>query len=238
MRHGQDSVPSYHFLEHFLRLMFPPGSAAAPSLPYVARPEPAYRALPVSRLSAQASYHVPDAQVAAAVRSDSPAVEVMTDLRRVAAVTIGPTPSVHVANQTMIARGVRALLVVDDQRRICGIVTATDLLGDKPVQIARQRGMRHEEVSVGDIMTPVDGLEAIDMRQVLAARVGDIVATLKRSGRQHALVVDQAPDAAAGGGQMLRGIFSQTQIARQLGTPPDAAQPGRSFAEIAAAISP
>ena len=46
------------------------------------------------------------------------------------------------------------------------------------------------------------------------AEVGHIVATLKAAGRQHALVAESGPDGTA---QTVRGIFSLSQIARQLG---------------------
>jgi len=41
---------------------------------------------------------------------------------------------------------------------------------------------------------------------------GQVVATLKRAGRHHALVTED-------GGRTLRGLLSVTQIARQLGVP-------------------
>ena len=124
MRNELSTRPRYHFLDQFLRLMFPPASAPPPARQQPLRPVAAYRSLPVTRLGADAGYHVPDWTLAAPVRNDSAALEVMTDLRRVEAVTIGLAPPVHIANQTMIAHGVRALLVVDAGRRLCGIVTA------------------------------------------------------------------------------------------------------------------
>lgn len=193
---------------------------------------PHYRLLPQSRLKADAAYHLPDTNIAPPVSADSPAVHVMTDLRRVAAVTIVPDTPIDDANQAMISHGVRSLIVVDDHRRIIGIVTSTDILGEKPMQLTHERGMRHAEILVRDLMTPADRLEVIDLAVVLKARVGDIVETLKRSGRQHALAVDQA----AGERQMVRGIFSTTQIARQLNIAPLPPETGRSFAEIEAAI--
>ena len=42
-------------------------------------------------------------------------------------------------------------------------------------------------------MTPAGFLETIELTDVLQARVGDIVETLKRSGRQHALVIESGP---------------------------------------------
>jgi CBS-domain-containing membrane protein len=191
-----------------------------------------YRPLPQSTLKADAGYHLPDPAVAAAVSADSPAVHVMTDLRRVAAVTIAADIFIDDANQAMISAGVRALIVVDDHRRVIGIVTSTDILGEKPMQLTHERGVRHAEILVRDVMTPADKLEVIDLNAVVKARVGDVLATLKRSGRQHALAVDQT----AGGHQMVRGIFSATQIARQLDIAPDLPETGHSFAEIGAAI--
>ena len=43
----------------------------------------------------------------------------------------------------MIQRGVRLLLVVDQNRSVLGVITATDILGEKPMQVdraARRRG--------------------------------------------------------------------------------------------------
>ena len=171
------------------------------------------------------------------VQADSRATDVMTDLRNVAAVVTHSVAGVNEAHQAMIAHGVRALFVVDEQGTVLGIITSTDILGEKPVQLAQQRGARHDEVLVRDLMTPADLLEAISLEEVMQARVGDIVATLRRSGRQHALVIESAPAGAASPTLFVRGIFSLTQIARQLGLPP---QPGhevaRTFAEIEAAI--
>lgn len=191
-----------------------------------------YRQLPQSKLRAGAAYHLPDPASAAPVTADSPAVEVMTDLRRIAAVTVAPDTLIDDANQAMISHGVRALIVVDGHRRVIGIVTSTDILGEKPMQLTHARGVRHAEILVRDVMTPADSLEVIDLPAVLNARVGDVLATLKRSGRQHALAVDEA----TGGRQMVRGIFSATQIARQLDIAPYPPETGHSFAEIEAAI--
>jgi CBS domain containing-hemolysin-like protein len=100
------------------------------------------------------------------------------------------------------------------------------------MQVVRNRGVRHAEIVVRDIMTPADRLDVIDLNDVLHAEVGHVVATLKQSGRQHALVVD----ADEAGRQMIRGIFSATQIARQLGIVLHTPEIARTFAEIGAAI--
>lgn len=167
------------------------------------------------------------------VTASSPAVEVMTDLRRIPAATIGQDVSLAEANHAMILRGVRLLFVTDAARRVVGIVTATDLLGERPTQVARERSLRYEELTLNEIMVPSEALDAVSMSDVLRAEVGHVVATLKSSGRQHALVVEETPE----GQPTIRGIFSASQIARQMGIPVQTTEVARTFAEIEAAIA-
>lgn len=193
-----------------------------------------YKPLPLTRLAGGASYHQPTYFSPQPVRVDSPAVEVMTDLKLVAAATIEADTHIDVANQAMIARGVRSLLVADHLGGIVGLVTARDILGERPMQIVRSRGVRHEDIRVCDIMTPRDDIEVLHIGDVLRADVGHVVETLRHSGRQHALVVDVDP---LSGRQMVRGVFSASQVARQLGVPLHTTEVARTFAEIEAAIS-
>ncbi|MFZ3174169.1 MAG: CBS domain-containing protein, partial [Thiobacillus sp.] len=67
----------------------------------------------------------------------------------------------------------------------------------------------------------------------LHAHVGDIVETLKHSGRQHALVVEDEPLTEK---PTIRGIFSASQIARQLGIPLQAQELAQTFEQIDLAI--
>ena len=166
------------------------------------------------------------------VTMDSPAMSVMTDLRRVAAATIAPTESMDAAHAYMVQRGVRMLLAVDAQQQLAGLVTATDLLGEKPVELVHDRRMKQSEITVADIMTPADRLEAFDFASLKSARVGHVVASLQAARRHHALVVE----ADAQGGREVRGIFSLTQIARQLGQPLSLPEQAASFAELEAAL--
>ena len=163
----------------------------------------------------------------------SPAVDVMTDLERIPPATIEPQSTLYHANQAMILRGVRLLLVTGANDRISGVVTARDLLGEKPVRIARERGVKRDELEVRDVMTPLEGMEAIEMAAVANAKVGHIVATLQSCGRQHALAIERN----AAGEQVLRGIFSVSQIARQMGVELTTHEVARTFAEIEAAFA-
>ena len=175
------------------------------------------------------AYQQPAQSLPARLNLESPAQECMTDLKHVCAATIEPEATLDAANQTMIERGVRLLLVVDRSRLVLGLITADDVLGEKPLLFTQERGIKRQDVLVRDIMTPQNQLEVLKMEDVLRARVGHLVATLKKSGRQHAVVVDVS---AADKEQKVRGIFSATQVARQLGVTIQTTEVARTFAEI------
>lgn len=166
------------------------------------------------------------------VTLNDPAIDVMTDLRSVSVVNVRAMTSMEKANAKMIRYGVRTLLVLDDEDKVAGLLTATDVLGEKPVRFLQQVGGTHADILVRDVMTVQRDLKVLKLDDVLKARVGDILATLKAAGRQHAMVVEENAD----GGQIVRGLFSATQIARQLGIRVRTAEVARVFAEIEAAV--
>ena len=188
-----------------------------------------YAPLPIRELGAGAGFRRPTQSVPARVTLESPALHAMTDLARVSPATIRPQAPLAGANQFMIARAVRLLLVVDEHDAILGIITATDILGERPMQATIERGLRRDDLIVADVMTPAADVEVIALSDIEASRVGHVLETLRRLGRQHALVADAD--------NMVRGIFSISQIARQLGVSvPAGGSVARTFSEIEAAL--
>ena len=169
----------------------------------------------------------------AAVTLASPALEVMTDLTLVKAATTHPSTSLRQAEQMMIYQGVRMLFVVSDMPSLEGLITTTDLTGDRAMRVVSERNAHHDELSVGDVMTPLSMLDAIEFERMHAAVVGNVIATLKRFGRNHLLVVQAA---TAQTPQRVRGVISRAQVERQLGAPIDIAQIASSFSEIERAL--
>ena len=172
-----------------------------------------------------------------AVNADSAALLVMTDLSQVPSATITADASLEDANQSMLVRGVRALFVVGNSsasaNEIVGLVTSVDVLGEKAVLVAQKRQSKRSDLRVADVMVPVEQVEALSMEAVKRASVGNIVTTLKLGGRAHAIVVGQGQ----GGHQTVLGIFSASQIARQLGVQIQSQEIARTFAEIEAVIA-
>lgn len=162
----------------------------------------------------------------------SPALEVMTDLRYTHAAVADTTTSMEVANAYMIKRSVRSLLVLDEDKNLCGIITATDILGEKPLRFIQERRVKHNEILVSDIMTPLERLEGVAIEDVKRARVGDVITSLQDSGRQHTLVLESDE----GGTAVVCGIFSLTQIEKQLGVSIPSQEVARTFTEIEAAL--
>lgn len=191
-----------------------------------------YRPLPkalVSRLGCQ----LLEAFNPAPVTAESAAILVMTDLSQVPSATIVVDATLDEANQSMLVRGVRMLFVVGDNKRLVGLITSVDILGEKPVLAARKRELKRSDLRVADVMVPVDRMDVLAIDEVRKASVGNIVVTLKADGRAHAIVVGQQPD----GSQSLLGIFSASQIARQLGVQIHTHEMARTFAEIEAVIA-
>jgi len=193
-----------------------------------------YKPLPMAKMGPGVSCQAPGNYAPKPVKADAPAIEAMTDLRHVAAATIRADATLAHANQVMIARGVRLLIVVGADRLVEGLITARDTLSERPINLLRERGGKHGELTVADLMLPRSAIDVLDIGTVLRSEVGHILATLKETGRQHALVMDKDQ---LTGEQVVRGIFSLTQIGRQLGVPIFGFEVANTFAEIEAELA-
>lgn len=206
-----------------------------------------YHVLPSYKFRPFTSFYRNSQGVPETVRLSSPALDAMTDLRRVKAVTIAPTIPVNAALQKMIYAEVRLLLVTDADDIILGVITARDIMGEKPVNYAAESRVPRESVLVEHIMTPAEHIQVLKISDVLRANIGDIILTLKEAGRQHALVVEAAvsthPLATHVTGtdvpnrEIVRGIFSTSHIGRQLGIEIQPTGRVQNFAELEALLN-
>lgn len=192
-----------------------------------------HKLLPMSTMKAGVICLPADSYAPTPVTVDSPAIEVMTDLRLVSAATVGANESIAQASQKMIARRVRLLLVVGPQGGVEGLITARDTMGEKPLKRLQERGGKHGDLTVADLMVPRSSIDVLDIDTVTRAKVGNVICTLKDIGRQHALVVERD---SVSGGEIVRGVFSATQIARQLGIAIPIMEVAHTFAEITTAL--
>lgn len=192
-----------------------------------------YKALPYIHLTNQTSLYRPRHHLSNSLTLDDAAIEAMTDLQRVPAYTINALATIDEANEKMISCGVRLLFVTDSEGRLFGLITATDINGEKPLTYLNGHGGNRGGILVQDIMTNRDDLEAVTLDSVEHACVGDIVESLRYCKRQHMLVFETYSDENR---QLIRGIFSSTQIEKQLGISLNRSEQANTFVEIEQAI--
>ena len=158
-----------------------------------------------------------------------PALSAMTDFSRTKLITISPEATVDFAMQVMFHSQVRMLVVLDDSDAMLGLITSTDLMGERPIQISQTDRIPHEKVLVRQIMTPRSQVTAYDVRDIERSHIRDVVMAMRDAGRQHLLVIEQDIKSKH---YVLRGAFSLTQIGKQLGVDIEPGETAQSFAEL------
>jgi CBS-domain-containing membrane protein len=190
-------------------------------------PALAFHSMPVG-----AGYSRPEQQFPQGLSPQSPALDAMTDLRRVTALTVERTNTLAATRERMQKLGVRMLLVTGATGAVMGIVTVTDLDSGRPEKIASKTGEQPEELQVQDIMTLRGRIEVLTLADVSLANVGQVLSSMREAGRRHALVLDPTSDDHAGA---ICGIFSLTRLCGQIGLD---IQPGADMSQIEAALEP
>ena len=193
-----------------------------------------YHTLPHHQVNQPVSVLSPPQQHDVVINEESPAICGMTDLTQIRPLMIDPFATLTHANERMINSGVRMLFVTQTQQQMIGIITASDILGEKPVKYMHEVGCTHADILVRDIMSPASSLEALNLADVEHARVGDVIETLRNSGRQHALVVETDTDARI---EHVCGIFSTAHISRLMHARVEVSDVATSFAAIQSALS-
>lgn len=193
-----------------------------------------YDPLDINTLDHEVRHFKPGQHLPERVNLESPAVDCMTDFRQVTALTTRMTTSLDEALDRMVRQGVRLLLVTDNAGVVYGVISARDIQGEKRLRLAQKLGHEPNDLLVRDMMTLKPKLEVLRYTQVLRARVGNVVATLRASGRQHVLVVDEDPDHDHR--LAVRGILSLAQIGKQMGLDLDTSERPTTYAEIEDAL--
>jgi signal-transduction protein with cAMP-binding, CBS, and nucleotidyltransferase domain len=168
-----------------------------------------------SSLESEVTYFRPTQDLPEQVALNSPATDVMTDLKKVTAMSISPCATLDEASQRMKSSNVHLLFITNQFYHVLGIITSNDLTGEKMVKYLSEVGGKREEVMVRDLMTPQRMIEVLDMSEMKRSRVSDVVEVMKHMGRRHALVADRD----FSGAQVICGVLSTMQISAQLGEP-------------------
>jgi CBS-domain-containing membrane protein len=188
-----------------------------------------YPALAFQSMPVGAGYARPEQRFPEGLTADSPALAAMTDLREITALTVERTNTLAATRERMQKLGVRMLLVTGTTGAVMGVVTVTDLDSGRPEKIAAKTGEQPDELFVQDIMTLRGRIEVLKLQDVSEASTGQILTSLRRAGRRHALVLDDSGDEE----QEICGIFSLTRLCGQIGLD---IQPGAPMESIEQAL--
>ncbi len=166
------------------------------------------------------------------VAYSDPAVSVMTNFKQTRPFTIEPSATIDQINDKMIACGVRLLFVVDNYMNVMGIVTYTDILGEKPIRYMQEHGGNRNDILAKDLMTEYNRIDTLKLSHVENACVGDIVETMEMFARHHIVVVDDSTES----GKVVSGLYSTTQIERQTGIEIELSASASTFADLEMAL--
>ena len=140
-----------------------------------------------------------------------PARGVMTDFDEHSLVSVRADEQIDAALEHMRHAGVRSAFVLDEAReRVLGMITAYDVMGEKPLHYAQKMGAAREEVLVRHLMESTVDWSVLRLEDVSRANVGAVLDVFKRCGRTHLPVVSEE----AGGRARLRGVFSSAKLLR------------------------
>ena len=77
----------------------------------------------------------------------------------------------------MVSRSVRLLFVVDEDEAIIGVITARDTMGERPIKLLQQRGGKHGDLMVEDVLRLLEARLGV---RVILTREGDASVTPDR----------------------------------------------------------
>lgn len=170
--------------------------------------------------------------------TDSPARQAMTDFRSAPAITVIENTQIDDALHRMIHSGVRLLFVVDSSYGLLGAVSSHDIQGERPMlylqsrDYSRERGSR-ADVTVRDVMEPLNSWHTLDLRDLDHATVTDLLALFRQQPRRHIMVVERSDP----GTPFVRGMISANFLERALGTPVETVHVAQNFAELGQALA-
>jgi CBS domain-containing protein len=142
-----------------------------------------------------------------------PAVSVMTDFRERPSVTVAESDSIDAALDHMKHAGVRSAFVIDTARNeVVGLVTAYDIMSEKPMRFMQSLVRPRSEVVVRDIMQPIADWRVADVKDLETSTVLAVASMFEETQLTHVPVMETADS----GGRQLRGLLSASRVRRLL----------------------
>jgi len=123
------------------------------------------------------------------VHLDDPAIDVLLNFENHQPAITHPKVSITDNMIDMKASGAHIMLVVED-KKVVGVISSEDILGEKPMQIIQERRIKRDEILVRAVMTPREKLLAVSYQDLTHSKVGQVLATLNQAKQHYLIVVD------------------------------------------------
>ena len=146
-------------------------------------------------------------------KPDDPALSVMTDFRERSSVTVPEMTTIDAALEHMKHTGVRCAFAIDEaQRQVVGLITAYDIMGEKPMRHMRLTSTVRAQVLVKDLMSRLPDWQVAHVKQVERHTVAAVAHLFDETLLTHIVVMETDDH----GVQRLRGILSAAKVKRLL----------------------
>ncbi len=143
---------------------------------------------------------------------DDPAITVMTDFRERHSVVVGEGLPIDEALEHMKHAGVRCAFVTSEARRVVGLITAYDIMSEKPTRFIQSIDGQRKDVEVRDIMARLADWRTLDVKDLERTSVAAVHQLFESARLTHIPVMESGP----GERPKLRGLLSAANVRRLL----------------------
>lgn len=155
------------------------------------------------------------------------ALEVLVDFRSVKTLEIHESVELARAEDLIDVAKVRYANVVNGDGELVGILPKQELHGRTAINKAAELRVPHANLTIDYLMVPVAKLPIVSRKQLINAKIGDVVATLHRSAQDYLLVHQE--------GEII-GVVPSLRIVELTGESVQVRQHASSFVDIMNAV--
>lgn len=156
------------------------------------------------------------------------ALHVMDDFKTLSAVELPESTLVSDAESAIRRAACRYACVKNSSHHMIGLLALRELHGRKATQVTTRTQTNWKELTVKELMTPLSALPQVQLSDLKKSRIGDVAATLKASGRDFLVVVDE--------GEVF-GVVSSLKVAELTGESVNVFHLPSTFAEIISVVN-
>jgi CBS domain-containing protein len=141
----------------------------------------------------------------------SSAEYVVKDIHCILSQMIAPDASIDEALTVMRLSNKKSTLYVGTETKLLGVISSFTLVSRVVLMIANRKCVVRSDLTVADVMSPINKMPVLRKNNVHRACIGDITKTMESLGEAHIQVVDET--------NKIFGVISSTDISRVLHEP-------------------